>query len=418
MRASCHILFLCTLVAVAVRAADKFDPEPVVTLFELVANDAENPESARQCLTVLAEKVQSRELSGEQLAALRTRLQPALAQILDKSDHPLLVDAIALSASWKDANGIAAARVIFVSGKSNEDQRLKALGALIAAADKSILQTVPASLAETRDNSARFRAAVLAALGRSDSAQVADIVLASYAKLEPELQPRAIELLTQRPAWAKALMAAMRRNEIPTTALNSNQAARLLKSRDEELVKLVTTVWGTVRTERNPDREKTIAELRAIIRHTPGDPFRGEKVFKTICAQCHKIHGEGQDVGPDLTNNGRSSFDQLVSNVLDPSLVIGGAYQARVVDTEDGRSITGLLVEDGSERIVLKLQGGKLETIPRDQVAEVVTGQLSMMPEDLEKQLKPQEIADLFAFLVLDKHPSDPSAKQLPGIRD
>ncbi len=155
-----------------------------------------------------------------------------------------------------------------------------------------------------------------------------------------------------------------------------------------------------------------------MIGRTPGDPFRGEKVFKTICAQCHKIHGEGQDVGPDLTNNGRSSFDQLISNVLDPSLVIGGAYQARVVDTEDGRSITGLLVEDSSERIVLKLQGGKLETIPRDQVADVVTGQLSMMPEDLEKQLKPQEIADLFAFLSLDKHPSDLSAKQLPGIRE
>ncbi len=418
MRTGAVVLLICLFAALTVRAEGKFDPEPIVSLFELVADDTENPESARQCLSVLAEKVQSRELSGDQLAELRKRLQPALAQILDKSDHPLLVDAVALSASWRDVNGIAAARVIFVSEKSNEDQRLKALGALIAAADKSILQTVPASLSATRDNSARFRAAVLAALGRSDGAPVADIVLASYAKLEPELQPRAIELLTQRPAWAKALLAAMGRKEIPITALNSNQAARLLKSRDEELVKLVTTVWGTVRTERNPDRERTIADLRAMIRRTPGDPFRGEKMFKTICAQCHKIHGEGQDVGPDLTNNGRSSFDQLISNVLDPSLVIGGAYQARVVDTEDGRSITGLLVEDSSERIVLKLQGGKLETIPRDQVADVITGQLSMMPEDLEKQLKPQEIADLFAFLTLDKHPTDPSAKQLPGIRE
>jgi putative heme-binding domain-containing protein len=418
MRASWLLLFACWFVALAVRDDDTFDPEPLVALFELVAEDIDNPESARQCLSVLAEKIQSRELAGEQLATLRNRLQPALATIQDKSDHPLLIDAALLSASWKDSNGVAAARVIFSSATSNEDQRLKALGALIAAGDKSILQTVSASLVENRDNSARFRAAVLAALGRSDSSQVASIVLASYAKLEPELQPRAIELLTQRPAWAKMLLAAIRRREIPATAINRNQAARLLKSRDEELVKLMTTTWGTVRTERNPDREQVITKVREMIRSTPGDPFRGEKVFKTICAQCHKIHGEGQEVGPDLTSNGRGSFEQLLSSVLDPSLVIGGAYQARVVDTEDGRSITGLLFEDGQDRIVLKLQGGKLETIPRDQVADVITSQLSMMPEDLDKQLKPQEIVDLFAFLAIDKHPSDPAAKRLPDIRE
>ena len=38
-----------------------------------------------------------------------------------------------------------------------------------------------------------------------------------------------------------------------------------------------------------------------------------------------------------------------------------------------------------------------------------------MMPEDLEKQLKPQEIADLFAYLTLDRPPADPTAKKIPG---
>ena len=40
---------------------------------------------------------------------------------------------------------------------------------------------------------------------------------------------------------------------------------------------------------------------------------------------------------------------------------------------------------------------------------------VSLMPEGMEKQLKPQEIADLFAFLVLDKPPSDPTARRIPG---
>ena len=75
----------------------------------------------------------------------------------------------------------------------------------------------------------------------------------------------------------------------------------------------------------------------------------------------------------------------------------------------------GLLAEDGKERVVLKIQGGKLETIPRSQIDEMKTSDLSLMPEEMEKQFSPQEIADLFAFLCLDKPPSDPTARPLPG---
>jgi hypothetical protein len=107
-----------------------------------------------------------------------------------------------------------------------------------------------------------------------------------------------------------------------------------------------------------------------------------------------------------------------LSNVFDPSLVIGRSYQAQTVVTTDGRILTGLLAEDSPQRVVLKLQGGKLETIARADVEQMEVSKLSMMPENLEKQLKPEELADLFAFLTLDKPPSDPTARQLPGVRE
>lgn len=425
-----HRLIFLTIVACGLIAsglhgadapADAFDPEPVVSLFELLVDSAEtNADTVRQCLTVLTAKVQSRELSDQALAALRPRMQPLLTPILAKADHPLFADAALLSASWGDAAGLKAARAMLESTKQPQTRRIQALDALITAGDKSIGPVVTVALSQEPGEAAsadnlKWRAAVLSALGRSDSPQVAEIVLAAYSKLDSELQPKAIELLTQRVVWSKALLKAIGENKIPTTALNANQVAKLLASRDEELVKLVTTKWGTVRTDRNPQREQVIAEVRTLLNNTPGDPHAGEKVFKNLCSQCHKIHGEGHDVGPDITLNGRNSFDQLLSNVLDPSLVIGGSYQARTVITGDGRSLTGLLVEDNEQRVVLKMQGGKVETIARDDVDELIVSQLSMMPEGIEKQYKPQEIADLFAFLSLDKHPSDASAKLLPG---
>ncbi len=243
------------------------------------------------------------------------------------------------------------------------------------------------------------------------------MLIAHYSKLLANEQPKAIEVLTQRAAWAKALLAQIAAGKIPPNVLNTNQIARLLNTKDDELPALVKQQWGAVRTERNPDRERVIAEMRNLIRRSkPGDALAGEKVFARVCAQCHKLHGNGQDVGPDITRNGRNSFEMLLSNVFDPSLVIGAAYQPRLIETVDGRTLMGLATEDNEQRVVLKIQGGKLETIPRSQIETIAESKLSMMPEELEKQLKPDEICDLFAYLTLDKHPSDKTAVRLPGV--
>ncbi len=116
-----------------------------------------------------------------------------------------------------------------------------------------------------------------------------------------------------------------------------------------------------------------------------------------------------------MTANGRGSFDQLLSNVFDPSLVIGAAYQATTVSTTDGRFLTGLVSEDSPQRLVLKTQGGTRVIIPRDQVDEVLPSKVSLMPEGLEKQMSPREMVDLFAFLCLDHPPGNPAAHKIPG---
>src|SRR5262245_56124388 len=96
--------------SIAARADEPFDPEPVVALFELVAENTDDPQAARECLSVLAEKVQTRELTGQPLDAIRKRLRPSLEKILDNKQHPLFLDAALLSAAWKDEKAVAAVR--------------------------------------------------------------------------------------------------------------------------------------------------------------------------------------------------------------------------------------------------------------------------------------------------------------------
>jgi putative membrane-bound dehydrogenase-like protein len=383
-------------------------------------------EECREAIDLVAERFRAGITPASFTDDLRRELIKVVRESYMALHFPHTDECCVLLAYCGDKQGLAETRELASrtrDGKNqqfrekSEELRIRALEALFFLEPLETTRVrVKNILGETdASSSVGLRGRVLDALDSRDDPELAPIILESYPSLAAQLKPRAIELLTERPAWSKALLAAIEARQVPTSALNVNQLRRLQKSKNPEIANRVKALFGTIRDRRNPNRERTVEETRRLIRATTSDPMAGRTVFNKLCAQCHKIHGEGQDVGPDLTSNGRNDFDQLLSNVFDPNLVIGPGYQATTVATTDGRVLTGLLSEDGVERITLKIQGGKLETIPRTQIDEMKTSSLSLMPEEMEKQLTPREIADLFAFLCLDKPPSDPTSKPLIG---
>ncbi len=398
-------------------ALNKPDTESIALLFTALMKDPiANNQAAQTCLNLLAQRVQTRELAGNELQTLKSLLEPKLPSSPKEAiPSGLALDAVLLEGSWGNAEALSVCRVLFAEPRQNAKVRLRALAALISSEEEDVLIPIAECLLNRKRNTLVFREAVLASMGRIPSEDVAQVVLKIYPDMEQSLKPKAVELLTQRSSWSKTLLLAIGKKQLPASVLSINQVQKLMESKDADLVKAVREHWGIVRTGRDPKREEFVNRMKSLVQKTPGNPVKGRLAFNKICAQCHKMYGEGKEVGPDITSNGRASFDQLLSNVFDPSLVIGKDYKPLIVATTDGRSISGLVVEDSPQRIVLKVQGGKLETIARGQVELVKQSQVSLMPEDIEKQLKPQEIADLFAYLLLDKPPEDPNAKLLPG---
>ncbi len=342
---------------------------------------------------------------------LRKELEPGAKARLDRQEVTLLL------AYCGDAKGREAALGLVKNARAPTELRLRALDVILYSGDlEPIRDLARTTLVErTSKPSPDFEARFLAALGRVDDESLGQTVLDAYGKLAPENRPRALELLTQRIPWSNALLGAVEAKRVASDALNLNQIRKLNASRDPEIRKRAVAIWGTVRQGRNPQRDLTIDQARRFLVEAKGDAVAGSKVFQKVCAQCHKIFGEGQEVGPEITANGRASYEQLLSNVFDPSLVIGAAYQATTVATTEGRVLVGLLAEDTPQRVVLKLQGGKLETIPRQEVEVKKVAELSLMPEGLENQLTPREMADLFAYITLDRPPTDPAARPIPG---
>lgn len=371
------------------------------------------------CLTIIYDKLAGGELTGNREAALRKVLEPQLIASLSSPTHRSAQAAYVLC-HWQNPTAIEFVKQTVRSPVGthgvDDEVRLTALAAWATSRDPELLTSISELATSPAKQFVPLQRRLFDVLAKYDEPSVATNVLAIYPQLENDLKPAAVELLTSRVAWSNALIDAIAVGKLSKDAVNVNQIGKLLKSGDKKLAARVEKTWGKLRTDRNPQREQVVADMKKLLVGSKGDAVRGQIVYMKLCGQCHKLHGAGQEVGPDITVNGRASFEQLVNNVFDPSLVIGNAYQARTVVTADGRVLTGLLVEDNPQRIVLKLQGGKLETIARGDVEEMEVSKLSLMPEGVEKQLSPQELIDLFALLKLDKSPTDPQSQPLPNF--
>ena len=403
------------------RAADRIlstskpDTLAVAELVKLLLSTEATDESADRCLQLLTARIRSGEISGDSLASIRKELEESLNSAMKaNASRPSTLSAIELAASLKMEDAINRARQL-VPQTNDEAVELRLVNALVTAGSADGLTIAEKILGS--DRSAEVLRRAVQAIGRIGTAASTSALISQLPNLPADVQPAAIEALTDRADSATELLGLVRDGKVLSTLINANQAQKMLSLKSQPLADLVTKHWGIVRTERDPARVELIARMRNELRTSNGDPVAGRVVFKRLCAQCHKMYGEGAEVGPDITRNGRASFEQLLSNVFDPSLVIGSAYQGLTVVTKEGRVVSGLPAEDSPQRVVLKVQGDKQEIIARGDIDEVVPSKLSLMPEGIEKQLQPKELHDLFAFITLDKPPEDPSARLLAGSR-
>lgn len=381
-------------------AGTSFDARSIAALFDVTAKRA--PDRLSACVAAVSSRLDS--LGAAHVAALGEHLRAPLGRIARDERSAAARFGAQLLAARLDIGGLdaAAVRRVLVNASEPQAARLQALDALVSVRDSSLLQSLPQLLAASTPE---FTTRVLPALGRMEDAKLGDVVIAQYPKLAPEVRPLAVDLLMQREPWARKLLDAVLAGKLPRSVLDANHLRKILESNDREAIWAVEKAFGRVREERNPEREKVVQEMGKVLRETKGDPHAGRLVFRNFCGQCHTLFGEGGNVGPDLTGNGRGSFDQLLSNVFDPSLVIGPQYQVTTVVTKDGRNLTGLIAENSEQRIVVRMAGEGEEAVPRNNVKYTRVSKLSMMPEGIETLLSRKDLADLFAYLSLDKPP-------------
>ena len=156
-------------------------------------------------------------------------------------------------------------------------------------------------------------------------------------------------------------------------------------------------------------RDPSAAAQRALVDKLlvdlpPGDASRGHAVFnsaKTACAACHRIGYKGGLAGPELSAIGRiRTRRDLLESILVPSASFARSYEPVILSLSNGKLVSGVLKSETAAEVRLQTGPEVIEVIPRAQVEEMEPGTVSLMPAGIDKQITPQEMADLIAFLL------------------
>ena len=108
---------------------------------------------------------------------------------------------------------------------------------------------------------------------------------------------------------------------------------------------------------------------------------------------------EGGAIGPDLTGSQRTNLDYVLENMLDPSALVPREYQVQIVLTDSGRTITGIVKEETDRALTMQTQN-EVIVVPKDEIDSRRQSNVSMMPEGVIEQLRPEELRDLVAYLA------------------
>jgi putative heme-binding domain-containing protein len=228
-----------------------------------------------------------------------------------------------------------------------------------------------------------------------------ELILRHYSSFTEAEKRDAVQTLASRPAYALALLAAVDQGRVARRDLSAFTARQLLALKNRQVEALLGKVWGTVRPA-SQEKAQLLAKYRALLTTdflAKADRSRGRMVFKQTCASCHRLFDEGGDIGPELTGSQRSNLDYLLENVLDPNAVVAKEYQVTILETNDGRILTGIVRQENDKVLTLQTQNDKV-TLPKPEVRSRTKSAASMMPEGMLDKLTNEEVRDLVAYLA------------------
>lgn len=304
----------------------------------------------------------------------------------------------------RDPSALRRLADVCLSRKTSTADRVKLMALLGEVGPPSAAASVLSLIGGTEPSSVQI--AALSAWQRLETNEQAGALVTTYARLAPTVTARSRTVLLSKRPWAAALLHAVDAGQIPAGDFAIDELRGVTELHAPELDALVRKHWGNVAPATPEEKLADVRRLNNDLRAGPGDAGAGRLLFTKHCGTCHRLFGEGGAVGPDLTHANRADRNYLLVSIVDPSSVIRREYVSYRLETKDGRVLTGVIAEQSPARVTLLDAKAERTDVPHGDIASLDESPVSLMPDDLLKGLKPQELRDLFAYLQATSPPS------------
>lgn len=278
--------------------------------------------------------------------------------------------------------------------KTEANSRVEALNALAALKDAKLDET--AKMAVSTDDP-RLRTAGRGILIKKDPAGVMKQLQEVLAGANVVEQQGSLSILAANPSagadglieeWLDKLIA---KTAKPELSLEILEAAGASKSE-----RIKRRLAGYEEHRPKDDLGKYRESLAG------GDAVRGKEIFLSKaavqCQRCHKLNGEGGEVGPPLNGVGKQPRDYLLESIVVPNKAIAKGFESVLITTLDGKSVSGVLKGEDDKEVRLMTAEGKAVTVKKAEIDDRRATK-SAMPDDLVGKLTKRELRDLVEFL-------------------
>jgi putative heme-binding domain-containing protein len=249
-----------------------------------------------------------------------------------------------------------------------------------------------------------LRGPALRALAAIPDESTPKVILDHFSSFNEKEKSDAIDTLASRPAYARALLDAMEQGRVARRDLSAFHARQMTALQQKDINQRLAKVWGTVGTT---SREKAIrlAKYKALL--TPAnlrtaDLSYGRLVFSRTCASCHRLFDDGGSIGPELTGSQRANLDYVLENLLDPSAIVPFDYRVTILETKDGRFLSGIIKQENDRTVTVQTQNDAV-IVPKNEIESRNLSALSLMPEGLIDKMTNEDLRDLVAYLASPK---------------
>lgn len=285
---------------------------------------------------------------------------------------------------------------------ADPEARIDAIS-LLALGDPAAHQRVFESVITTSEPEA-VQIAGVNALGRVPGDVAPSLLLAAWPTLTAPVRTAAATVVLARREGSQAMLDALQSGTVKPWMLNFWHKRSLIMHRDERIRATARTVL-----EESPEARARVVARYAAALGGRGDAARGASVFTQHCSMCHQIDGQGgMEMGPDLSTVRHRPMPLLLADILEPSRSIAQHYETYQVERTSGDTLMGVIGEQSPTSITFRQGPGQNVTITRSQIRQMSVVPQSTMPEALDQQITPEQMADLLAYLTRTPRSSAP----------